>query len=318
MKSLSRLLLTFVLVLPTIAIAYPFSFDEEDDQPYLTKEFELNGPGSLDVQTSGGSISVTAHEGNQVKVEMYLRKGSRNLEPGDAEAQELLENYRLDISQSGNRISAIAEKKNQGQNWFNGKNNNTSVGFTVYVPKEMETSLRTSGGSINLDGVRGKQELNTSGGSLRLVNIEGPTKARTSGGSIHIEEYAGILDAHTSGGSIHLEDSKGELTVHTSGGSIHIDNVEGSIDASTSGGGINANLVAITNHVKLHTSGGSITAVVPDGLGLDLDLKGNRVNTKLQNFNGEAEKDRIRGSMNGGGIPVVMSTSGGNVTLKYK
>lgn len=296
----------------TVVTAAPY---QKDDQPYLTKEFTLSGAGNLDVQTSGGSISVIAHEGNKVKVEMYLRKGSRNLKAGDKAARELLEDYRLDISQSGNRVLALAERKSQG--WMNGSNN-SSISFTVYVPKEMETNLKTSGGSVNLEGVRGKQVLQTSGGSIGLENIEGQTKARTSGGSIHVERFAGILDAHTSGGSIHLEDSKGELTVHTSGGSIDIDNVEGSIDASTSGGGIHANLLALTNHVKLHTSGGSINAVLPSGLGLDLDLKGNRVNTKLQNFNGEAEKDRIRGSMNGGGIPVVMSTSGGNVNVEYR
>ena len=106
--------------------------------------------------------------------------------------------------------------------------------------------------------------------------------------------------------------------MHTSGGSIKIENVQGSIDASTSGGSINAKLLTLDKHVRLHTSGGSIKAVLPRDAGLDFDLKGEKVNTKLQNFKGQVENDRVKGSMNGGGIQVVMSTSGGNIDLEYQ
>jgi DUF4097 and DUF4098 domain-containing protein YvlB len=108
------------------------------------------------------------------------------------------------------------------------------------------------------------------------------------------------------------------MRLNTSGGSIDIDNVKGSVEASTSGGGIRADVTTLDKYLRLRTSGGSITAVVPTGLGLDLDLRGDRVNSKLVNFNGEAEKNRIKGSMNGGGIPVVLSTSGGSINLEYR
>lgn len=304
-------MLASLLLMATISMAYK----AKDDRPYLVKEFELDAPGQLQVKTSGGGINVFSHQSNKVRVEMYLRKGGNLLEPGDAAAEEILENYELEISQSSNSVTAKAEGNNSS--WFSG-GNNVSISFVVYVPYKMSTELKTSGGSIQMKGVYGRHDVKTSGGSLDFFDIQGDLNARTSGGSINIEKYIGALDAHTSGGSIHLQDSEGDLNVHTSGGSININNAKGSVDASTSGGGIHANLNDLTKSLKLHTSGGSITAVVPNGLGLDLDLKGNRVNTKLYNFNGEADKDRIVGSMNGGGIPVVMSTSGGSVNLKYQ
>ena len=291
---------------------------EGGDTPFLTKKFTMDAPGDLEVKTSGGSIKVASHPGNEVIVEMYVRQGSRNFENEEEAGMEALEDFKIDIHKpSVQMVSAIAERKNQNQGWFGG-NNNVSVSFTVYVPREISCQLHTSGGSITLEGVSGKQDVQTSGGSLSLVDIKGDMNAKTAGGSINIANYAGILNAHTSGGSINLKEAKGDLVVHTSGGSINIENVTGSLDASTSGGSINANFLALEKALKLKTSGGSITAVIPSGLGLDLDLKGNRVNTKLQNFNGEAKKDRIRGSMNGGGIPVVMATSGGSVNLKYQ
>lgn len=313
MKTLSKLL--FLLPAFLLLNAACAAGLEQTGEPYRIEEFSMDGPGNLNVQTSGGSIQVASHEGNTVRVEMHVRLGNKR-NPSDEAIREALEDYEIDISQSSNTVSAIAKRDNSVSGWF-GSSNNSSVSFTVYVPQSISCNLNTSGGSISLEGVNGVQEVKTSGGSLTLKRIEGEMNARTSGGSIKIENYYGVLDAHTSGGSIKLNEAKGLLSVHTSGGSITLDNVSGSVEAKTSGGGIKANLLALDKHLTLKTSGGSITATLPAGMGLDLDLKGNRVNTKLMNFNGEAEKDRIIGSMNGGGIPVVMSTSGGSVNLQY-
>lgn len=314
MKTLSRLLFLIpTLFLLTNACAASL---EQKGEPYMVKEFTMDGPGNLKVQTSGGSIDVASHQSNTVRVEMHVRVGNKR-NPSEEAIREALEDYEIDISKTSNTVSAIASRNSSMSGWF-GNSNNTSVSFTVYVPQSISCNLNTSGGSISLAGVKGLQDVKTSGGSLTLQRIDGEMNARTSGGSIRVENYSGVLDAHTSGGSIKLNDARGLLSVYTSGGSITLDNVSGSVEAKTSGGGINANLVALDKHLTLKTSGGSITATIPEGLGLDLDLKGNRVNTRLMNFNGEAEKDRIIGSMNGGGIPVVMSTSGGSVNLQYQ
>lgn len=317
MKTFSTILLALIpaVFIMTSACA---SMPGNGGEPYQVQEFSIREPGKLNVKTSGGSIKVEKHNSQVVVVEMYVRHRNKNLGPDDASAREVLENYNIDISQSTNTISAIAEKSGSSGSWFGNNNNNTSISFTVYVPENMSCNLKTSGGSIALEGVKGTQDVKTSGGSLKLQDIEGNMQAHTSGGSIKINNYAGILNAHTSGGTIKLAEASGEMNLHTSGGSINIDNVNGSIDARTSGGSINANLLSLKNQLKLKTSGGSISAVIPEGLGLDLDLKGNRVNTRLSNFNGEAEKNRIKGTMNGGGILVELATSGGSVNLDYR
>ncbi|MCK5280334.1 MAG: DUF4097 family beta strand repeat protein, partial [Cyclobacteriaceae bacterium] len=126
------------------------------------------------------------------------------------------------------------------------------------------------------------------------------------------------LDGKTSGGSIKLEDIKGDIDVTTSGGGIKISDVQGEVYASTSGGSINADITKLENQLVLKTSGGSVRATIPSGLGLDLDLRGNRVNTSLSNFSGESKSDRVKGTVNGGGILVQLSTSGGSVNLNYQ
>lgn len=301
---------SFVILL---TLATSFSSWALDKKPYQVKEFTLNGAGKLQAKTSGGSIKVTGGSGNQVKVMVFVTPANwkNRLEDPSPEA---LAKYTISVRQEGNTIYALAERKEKGWN----KEDALSIGFEIEVPEQIACNLHTSGGSISLESVTGEQTARTSGGSLNFKNIKGDLDANTSGGSIELANYQGELNAQTSGGSINLNDANGRLKAHTSGGSIHLNSVAGDIDAHTSGGSIHADVKSLGKYLTLETSGGSVHATVPGGKGLDLDLEGNRVKTALTNFNGTSDTRRVKGTVNGGGIPVKMSTSGGTTELAYR
>lgn len=299
----------FILVLLSmqfLAIASDVKAD-----PYLTKQFTLNGSGNLKVETSGSSVAVTGAGGNQVIVDMYVKLNGQEIEIEDAEVERELDNYNLDISQSGNTISVIVKKKN------NSSRSKMNLSFKIQVPTEMSSKFQSSGGSISVDGLNGEQNIATSGGSIQVVNSSGYVNTHSSGGSFRLENFEGNVDVQTSGGSIKVNQLTGDLKVSTSGGSVNIADINGSISANTSGGSIRAELSNVEKELTMKSSGGSITAVVPDGLGLDLDLSGGRVNSKFSNFSGEVKKDRILGKINGGGVPVTMQSSGGSINLEF-
>jgi DUF4097 and DUF4098 domain-containing protein YvlB len=106
--------------------------------------------------------------------------------------------------------------------------------------------------------------------------------------------------------------------VSTSGGEIKLDEMSGSVRAITSGGNIKADIISLTEKLELKTTGGSINATIPSGLGLDLDLKGSNINPPPPEFVGTAKKELVNGQLNGGGIMVQLYTSGGNIVLKYR
>jgi hypothetical protein len=309
MKKLVFALLVLAALISTTLVA----FSQQTRKPYQVKEFKLTGAGQLITKTAGGSIKVTGTGNNQVLVKMYVHpaEGSKkNLEP----SQEALDHYTFDIRQEGNTIYAVSARKDK--KWD--KATALQVSFEIEVPRQVSTQLHTSGGSISLANVSGKQVAQTSGGSLDFKNIAGDTQARTSGGSIQLAQYSGQLEAHTSGGSIRLDDARGTLKLNTSGGSILLNQVSGDIDAHTSGGNIQAEVQQLGKYLTLQTSGGSVKATIPGGLGLDLDLSGNRVKTSVNNFQGQAKDNQVKGRLNGGGIPVKMSTSGGTTELNYQ
>lgn len=345
MKRISYLLTTFCLCL----IALSYSYAQDNIPPYQTKSF--NGSlSNVRVETSGGSISVEGSQSSGVKVEMYVRGNNwpNNLSKEDIE--DRLKEYDINIGTEGNTVIASAKRK-QKDNW-SWKNNGLSISFKIYTPRTMSTDLHTSGGSIRIAGINGRQEFATSGGSLHLNDIEGDIHGRTSGGSIHLDNCRKTIDLRTSGGSIEaiassgnmqlttsggsvrLRDLKGQIDAHTSGGSVQANNIDGnlktgtsggsvrltgiagSLEASTSGGSIEAEITKLGEYVRLSGSAGSVRVRLPMDKGMDLDLRGNRVSTgTLRNFDGTMDKDRVVGRINGGGVPVRISASSGHVYL---
>ncbi|MEO9887743.1 MAG: hypothetical protein ABJR05_17080 [Balneola sp.] len=302
---------SMVFTLVIMLSAVKLGLAQSSDDAYEIKRFAVSDNVKIDVETSGGSIDVIGKNTDEVTVEMYVRKRNRYIKANDADLDE----WNITISESGNEVTAHAKrKKGNGWNW---NRNSTSVSFVVYAPKKSQSDVRTSGGSIELENLIGKQTGRTSGGSISAEGIQGNVSLRTSGGSVNLIDIEGSAEAKTSGGRIKAENVNGDLDVHTSGGSISLEGISGSVDASTSGGSINAEVTSPSNFINLRTSGGSITVYVPEEQGYDLDLDGNRVRAELKNFTGEYEKDEIRGTVNGGGVRIKARTSGGSVRLNY-
>lgn len=309
---MSTLLYSRVLVFFSFLFISSQVLAEHDERdPYVVKNFRVETPASVNVETSGGSISVVGGSGSQVVVKMYVSKSGTSWFGSD-DIEESLEDYDINISQQGNTVYASAKKRGNG--WGS---NSLNISFELEVPRSVSSNLNTSGGSISLQSLEGNQKVRTSGGSLNFDDINGYTEANTSGGSININGYQGVIQGRTSGGSIRAHNADGELDLHTSGGSIILEDVQGSIEARTSGGSIKAFVLGIDKYLTLKTSGGSVNAVIPEGIGVDLDLAGNRVNTSLNNFSGTSERDHVKGTMNGGGVAVNLRTSGGSVNLDY-
>jgi len=329
-KNSKQLLFGSLTIIAIVFLACTGFSNEEGKTPTIVKTFSIDTPGALEVKTSGGGIKVEGTEGNQVEVQVFVRKMGRLLDSNNPLVQDLEEGYDLTIEQHGNTVVAIAKRLNNIMPW-----KQISVGFKVYVPYDMACDLNTSGGGIKLANVNGIQTVNTSGGGIKLSNINGNTKAHTSGGGIKATNMDGETDLHTSGGGITISDAKGDMKAHTSGGGITLENIFGSIDAHTSGGGIringeanyvkattsggsiNVDITGLNKELYLDTSGGGIHASIPGGMGMDLNLKANKVNMYLENFTGYNKKGKIEGSINGGGIPVYMHTSGGNINVDF-
>lgn len=299
-----------VSALMLISVASLFAQSSSD--AYRTEVFSSGERPDVTIRTSGGFIEVIGHDENTVRVEMFVKRGSQYLSTSDTD----LSDFEIDISQNEDQVIASAISEGSGWNWF-GSDRKPSISFRVMVPEMAVVEGRTSGGSVTAANLMNGADLRTSGGRIRLDRAAGLIDLRTSGGSISIDDASGTINARTSGGAIRAENSSGRIELRTSGGSIRVLNAAGSISARTSGGSIRAELTELRELLDVRTSGGSISLEVPGPAGYDLDLRGNRVNIDLVNFTGSSSRDRINGSMNGGGTAINARTSGGSVTVDF-
>lgn len=328
MKS-SKWMMAIFVALFTLILG---STAQANDKPTMVKKFDMSQAGTLNSSSSGGGITVTAHDKPEVIVNIYVRKKGKLLAPNSSAIEDVLEAYELVVEKNGSTVTATAKRKMRGNFW-----NNTGIYFKILVPQEMSCNVSSSGGGVKIAGVVGTHNFSSSGGSVKLENTGGTTKAKSSGGSVSAYKHKGDIKLSSSGGGVKLEKAKGSVEAHSSGGSVKLNDVNGDVDAHSSGGGVyvtgeapyvkakssggpvKVNIAGLSKEMELGSSGGGVEAIIHDGekLGMDLDLSAGRVSIDLHSFSGKSEKNRIKGSMNGGGIPVYMRASGGNVTVKY-
>lgn len=346
MQFMKKLLSLFILGLSISSV----SWAQDKETPYFVKTYKSSEIKNLNVRTSGGGISVTGGDGDETRVEVYLKVNNGGSKLSKDEIENRLKEYELSVKKEGETILCIAKRKSES-NWNNWKNG-LSISFKIYTPEKISTDLVTSGGGISLKNLNGNLSFSTSGGGLKLQNLGGIIKGRTSGGGINIsgcrdnidvatsgggidaencngdiklttsgggltlKKLNGSIKATTSGGGIRAEEISGDFVTSTSGGSIKLEDITASVKASTSGGGIDADIKSLGKYLSLSTSAGSIHVRMPMDKGMDLDLDGQRVKVpNLSKFNGTVEKDRVKGLLNGGGIAVRMDANSGGVYI---
>lgn len=301
------------------------------DVRYSFKEsYDVGAGAQVSVSSSDGDIEALSFEGTKADIFYIVKKHNKVLE---ISRQDLEKEVSVEVIHSGNTLSIVVKYKNEFQsfNW----NDKMVVSFRLQLPKETSCDLRTSDGNISMKGLRNNQKCKTSDGNLNISDIGGSLTASTSDGNITIKKINGNVEAKTSDGNINVEGVKGDAAASTSDGNISVydlsgrtilktsdgdilfKDLTGSLTATTSDGNVSGNLLQLTKELTIKTSDGNITVAIPDKLGLDLDIKGESLNIPLSNFSGRSDEKVIRGTSNGGGIPVNLSTSG-NVRLTYR
>ncbi len=229
----TRMNLKMYTMIAMLTALFSLNGFSKDDQPTITKTFDLNQPGTLNASSSGGGVSVKTHNEPKVIIQAFVRKNGRLLSPSDNRLKEVLDAFDLDFSKNGSVITANVKRKSRMRFW-----NNTGISLTIIVPEEMSCDVSSSGGGLEISGVKGTHEFSSSGGGVRLENITGTTEAKSSGGGVKATNQNGDIRLSSSGGGVTLEEAHGNVFAHSSGGGVHIKNIDGDVDASSSGGSV--------------------------------------------------------------------------------
>lgn len=255
--------------------------------------------GKLEVDLAMGAIEIETHDEERVEVE--------------ADTGGWAGGMKFTLTGDGTN----AKLESSGGVWFF---RGIGARARLRVPERYSLELDTQGGSIEIEAVIGSVRAHTSGGGIELDGAVGPVDLSTSGGSLRVEDVRGDTILRTSGGSIKVSELVGAVVAETSGGAIRIGDVDGRVQASTSGGSISVRFAGAPSGA-LQTSGGGIEVEFPEGSGAALEARtsGGRVYIHPElPFSGEIESSRVQGQLGGGGEPLVLETSGGNIRVRER
>ncbi len=149
---------------------------------------------TVDGGTNGG-VSIKGWDNTSVlvrsKVEGY---GS-----DDASAKAIAAQVR--VNWSAGQVSASGPEMSHDQNW--------SVSYEVFVPRNADLALKTHNGGISIADVRGNIQFDAQNGGVNLKNLAGDVEGKTTNGGLNItlagNRWDGNkLDARTTNGGINI------------------------------------------------------------------------------------------------------------------
>jgi DUF4097 and DUF4098 domain-containing protein YvlB len=125
---------------------------------------------------------------------------------------------------------------------------NCGLNATLDVPSHTAVDLNTGGGNMHVTGIQGNVTLESAGGDVGISGIGGTADVLSGGGNLTASGLGGVLDFGTSGGDV---DGSGLFSPH--------------VTTDSGGGNVTLVFTEVPDYVKVGSSGGDITIVVPRG-----------------------------------------------------
>jgi DUF4097 and DUF4098 domain-containing protein YvlB len=168
-----------------------------------TRTFAVSGSPRITLNTFDGQVTVRGWDKQEVSY--TATKSAHN--------EETLKGISVQSQQQGEAVSITATNNEQ---------ENGSVDFDVYVPRQSTLHVSSGDGALNLEGVKGQITLRSGDGPIEVSNGGGQLQVNTGDGVIRVIKFEGQVDARTGDGEIALDGNFNAVTARTGDGTISL------------------------------------------------------------------------------------------------
>jgi hypothetical protein len=195
--------------------------------------------------------------------------------------------------------------------------------------------IETRSGDVTVRDARGALDITTTSGDLSVVDI-GAARVRTSSGDITVNGARGPLTVRATSGDIQVKGAADSLRLTTSSGDIQVDAAPRGLTAESSSGDIAApsiarwamlrstsgeigcGLHAPFARAEISSLNGGLTIRLGAGLGCNLDARtsSGTIDVGVPLTLGNVDRHAVSGKVAGGGPPVVLNTSSGDIVVE--
>jgi Putative adhesin len=284
----------YARALAALAVLSSLTGFAQDPDHSWSRTYPVSGKPTLNLETSDAGVEFhpcgDCHE-IRIHIEVVGRK---------------LSDYRLEEGQSGDEVHFLFKELPHLGAHIVWHKEQTRV--TVESPVQLTLQARTSDGNVTLSGLQGDLSLTTGDGNLDLDHVSGNLRIKSGDGRVKITNADGAIDARTSDGNLSVDGLFHALALHTSDGTLDLSLREGTKLAGAS---------------TIQSSDGSVTIRVPQNFAADLNVHTSdghvdcALPLTMDHYQSGGESHELRGKLNGGGTPLTIHTSDGNVKIEY-
>jgi hypothetical protein len=266
----------------------------QDPDHSWSRAYPVTGKPTLTLETSDAGVEFhSCGDCHEIRVNVEL------------EGWKLSE-FRLEEGQNGDEVHFLFKELPQmGAHIWHKK----QPRVTVESPAQLTLQAKTSDGNVTLSGLQGDLGLTTGDGNVALDHVSGNLRIKSGDGQVKITNADGAVDARTSDGNLSVDGLFHAIALHTSDGTLDLSLREGTKLAGAS---------------TIQSSDGSVTIRLPQNFAADLNVhtSDGHVDCSLpltmDHFQSSGDESReLRGKLNGGGTPLTIHTSDGNVKIEY-
>ena len=217
-----------------------------------------------------------------------------------------LSDYRLEESQTGDQVHFLfKEKPHYG---VHVTFHRTQTKVTVETPAELTLESRSGDGNVNISSLNGDLGLTTGDGNLTADHLSGKLRIKSSDGHVTVSDSTGTLEARTSDGNLTVDGVFTAVTLHT---------IDGKLEVSLRQG------TKLSEPSSIQASDGSVIVRLPHDLAADLDLHTSdghldcALPLTMDHYDSrDGGGHNLHGKLNGGGAPLTIHTSDGNLRIE--
>ncbi|MGA9717264.1 MAG: DUF4097 family beta strand repeat-containing protein [Acidobacteriaceae bacterium] len=252
------------------------------------KTYSVGGSPSLTIETADSGLEIgSCGDCKEIRVQVHATRD--------------LNEYRLEEHQEGDHVFfSFKEKPHVG---IFGWRSEGGTKVTVETPAHLDLDAGTADGNLAARGLNGNLQVHSGDGSVVLEDVHGALRLRMSDGNMTIRRASGTLEARGADGHMNVDGDFSAVQMHTSDGNLDLTLAPGSkLNAAS----------------RIESSDGSVRINVPATLAADLDVSTSdgHLDCSLPLTMDHYDSGKsLHGRLNGGGTPLSIHTSDGNVRI---
>lgn len=258
-----------------------------------TEQYDVGSEPSLHVTTDDGAVSI--RPGPRGKIEVRI----------ETVGYTIGKDVKVRAHQNGSDVEIIVERPpwswKMSTHAFN--SNPRHITVEVTVPSRLNLDVKTGDGAVSAEGLRGQLDLRTGDGQVEVSELTGHITISTGDGAVVGSELDGDVSLRTGDGPVRVAGRFDDLEVHTGDGNVKVTVEDGS---------------RMEDDWAISTGDGPVTLRLPGNIAADLYVHtgDGRIDVDADvALSGSFKPHDMRGSLNGGGPKLSVTTGDGGVRI---